>query len=55
MTQNNIGVVYRTPTEVEEKVLNCKKIIEAYREALKIFTEDSYPEYNRIVAGKSRS
>jgi len=51
MTQNNIGTAYSKLAEVEEKALNCKKAIEAYKNALKIFTENSYPEYNKTVAG----
>ena len=50
MTQNNIGNAYRTLAEVEDKAKNCKKAIEAYQNALKIFTEESYPMYNKGIA-----
>jgi hypothetical protein len=36
--------------EVEDKAKNCKKAIEAYQNALKIFTEELYPVYNTIIA-----
>jgi tetratricopeptide (TPR) repeat protein len=51
IAQNNIGTACRTLAKVEERALNCKKAIGAYKNALRIYTEDSYQEYNKIVAG----
>jgi hypothetical protein len=50
MTQNNIGNAYSTLAEAEEKAQNCKKATEAYQNALKIFTEESYPLYSETIS-----
>ena len=44
MTQNNLGVAYRTLGKVENKEENCKEAIKAYKEALKVYTEEKFPE-----------
>jgi tetratricopeptide (TPR) repeat protein/energy-coupling factor transporter ATP-binding protein EcfA2 len=43
MTQNNLGMAYKTLAEVEAKGENCKKAIEACKEALKIRTLEHFP------------
>ncbi len=42
-TQNNLGVVYRTLGESEDRAKNSKKAIDAYETALIIYTIDKYP------------
>ncbi len=50
MTQNNMGNAYGTLSEVEGKAENCRKGIQAYQEALKIFIENEFPEvYPRVL------
>jgi tetratricopeptide (TPR) repeat protein len=41
--QNNLGNAYRTLTEVEGKAENSKRAIEAYDEALEVYTRDRFP------------
>ena len=43
MTQNNIGIAYRTLGEVEDQAENCKRAIKACKEALKIYTLEKFP------------
>jgi tetratricopeptide (TPR) repeat protein len=43
MTQNNLGVAYRTLGEVESKAENCRLAIGAYEQALKVRTLDRFP------------
>ena len=42
-TQNNLGVAYRTLSDVENKSRNCKRAIEAYEAALIVYTLDHFP------------
>jgi hypothetical protein len=42
--ENNLGDAYCTLAEVEDKSENCRRAIEAYREALKVFTKEEFPE-----------
>jgi predicted TPR repeat methyltransferase len=49
MTQNNLGTAYRTLAEVKEKAENCQKAITAYKEALKVYTEDKFPDPHQVV------
>jgi len=49
-TQNNLGTAYRTLAEVEEKGENCRKAIEAYRQALGVYTEELSPQVHAEVA-----
>ena len=42
-TQNNLGVAYRTLSDVENKARNCKRAIEAYEAALIVYTLDQFP------------
>jgi len=37
-TQNNLGTAYGTLAEVQDKVENCNKAIQAFQEALKVYT-----------------
>jgi len=50
MTQNNLGTAYSTLAEVEEKGENCRRAIEAYREALGVYTEELSPQVHAVVA-----
>ena len=43
MTQHNLGRAYTTLAEVEEKGENCERAIEAYEEALTVFTLEDIP------------
>ncbi|HNT72680.1 MAG TPA: hypothetical protein PKK92_06450, partial [Methanothrix sp.] len=49
MTQNNLGIAFSTLAEVEDTAENCKRAIEAYREALKVFTKEEFPEFHPRV------
>jgi len=42
-TQNNLGVAYRTLSDVENKARNCKRAVEAYESALIVYTLDQFP------------
>lgn len=42
-TQNNLGNAYLTITGIENRVLNCRKSIAAYKEALKVRTRERFP------------
>jgi len=39
----NIGIIYHTIADIEGKIENCKKSIEAYNKALIIYTFDRFP------------
>lgn len=41
--QNNLGSAYCILADVEDKTENCKRAIEAYKEALKVRTLDKFP------------
>jgi hypothetical protein len=43
MTQYNLGTAYSDLAEVRDKGANLEKTINAYQEALKIYTEEKYP------------
>jgi len=55
MTQNNLGNAYSTLAEVEHKADNCKRAIEAYKQALKVFTKEEFPEAYRMVERNLRT
>ncbi len=49
ITQNNLGVAYKTLAEVVDKAANCGQAIAAYEEALKVYTPDRFPvEYSKM-------
>ena len=50
MTQNNLGDAYSTLAEVEEKGENCRRAIEAYRQALGVYTEELSAQVHAGVA-----
>ena len=43
MTQNNLGLTYKTLGEVEGKAENCKNSIEAFQKAQKVYTIERFP------------
>ena len=49
MTQNNLGNAYSTLAEVEDKAKNCQSAIQAYDEALKVYTKEEFPEVYHLV------
>jgi hypothetical protein len=49
MTQNNLGTAYQELSEIEDKADNCKKAIQAFDEALKVYTPDAFPYYYEMV------
>jgi len=49
MTQNNLGAAYGTLAEVEDKAGNCNKAIQAFKEALSVYTKEEFPEVYRII------
>jgi len=40
---------YRTLAEIEAKAENCKKAIEAYEGAIKVFTKEDFPDIYQLV------
>jgi len=40
---------YQTLAEVEDKAGNCKKAIQAFKEALSVYTKEEFPEVYRII------
>jgi tetratricopeptide (TPR) repeat protein len=49
MTQYNMGIIYGTLAEIQNKANNCNMAIKAYQESLKVFTRKEFPEvYNRV-------
>jgi hypothetical protein len=50
MIQNNLGAAYRSLAEVRERGANLTKAINAYEEALKIYTAERYPLYHKRVS-----
>ena len=49
MTQSNLGNEYGKLARAEEKAENCKKAINAFEEALKIFMMEEFPEHYESV------
>jgi hypothetical protein len=49
MAQSNLGDAYKTLAEVEDKAKNCGLAIESYREALRVYTETSYPDDSKSI------
>lgn len=49
MTMNNLGNALRVLGEVEDKALNCKEAVKAYKEALKVYTFEDFPMQYEIV------
>jgi len=49
MTQNNLGAVYSLIAELEDKERNLDNATLAYQEALRIYTHEEYPAYNKKV------
>jgi hypothetical protein len=48
MTQNNLGDTYLTLAEVRDKEANAQNAINAYQEALKVYTAEKFPtKYSR--------
>jgi len=48
-TQYNLGNVYSTLAEVKDKAENCEKAVQAYQEALSIYTKEEFSEIYRII------
>ena len=48
-TQKNLGNAYLGLSKVRDRKENLDKAIEAYKEALKIYTRDKYPEYHKMM------
>ena len=42
-TQNNLGVSYRSLSEIEDVVENCKNAIQSYENALEVYNKDQFP------------
>jgi hypothetical protein len=40
----NLGYLYRTFSQIEEKEENSQRAVGAYSEALNVFSSDNYPE-----------
>ena len=56
MAQNNLGNTYNGLMKVKDKDINAQNAINAYQEALKIFTVEKYPIYyakNQINLGNA--
>jgi len=48
-TQNELGNAFKMLAEIKDKDSNLENAIEAYDEAMVIFTEEKYPEKYRTV------
>ena len=48
-TQNNLGTAYGILAEVKDKAENREKAVQAYQEALKVYTKEEFPEVYRII------
>ncbi|MEZ4547020.1 MAG: tetratricopeptide repeat protein [Thermodesulfobacteriota bacterium] len=53
-TQNNLGIVYRMLSDIEDRARNCKRAIDAYETALIVYSADKFPLEYRDYAQQHR-